>query len=85
MPPAAAQRLKQRGRVGIASGLGLDQIDARLLVGLFGVQQSEIAGVAVLPLPLRQVQRDFGRIRGVRGGLQCFGILLKAVRVSATF
>ena len=34
MPPATAQRLKQRRRVGITIGLRLDEIDAGLLTGL---------------------------------------------------
>src|ERR1700691_3398487 len=36
VPPPSAQCLKQRGRIGITTGLGLDQIDARLLIGLLG-------------------------------------------------
>src|ERR1700722_18906289 len=35
MPPAAAQGLEQGRRVGIAAGLGLEEGDARLLIGLF--------------------------------------------------
>src|ERR1700753_2389120 len=47
MPPAAAQGLKQRGRIGVAILLGLDGGDARLLIGLFGAQQCKIVGIAV--------------------------------------
>src|SRR5215472_12408153 len=32
VPPAPTQRLKQRRRVGVAAGLSLDQVDARLLI-----------------------------------------------------
>ena len=61
MPPAAAQRLKQRRRVGKTIGLRLHEVDAGLLIGLFRAQQRQIADVAVLPLPLRQIQSYFAR------------------------
>src|ERR1700722_20795456 len=76
MPPAAAQRLKQRGGVGVSVRLRQHQGRARLLIGLLGVQQGEIARIAVLELPLRQIERDFGGVSGVRSRLQSFGILL---------
>src|SRR5580692_7112269 len=47
IPPPAAKRLKQRRRVGKAAGLRLQANDARLLVGLFGIQHGEIVGVTV--------------------------------------
>src|SRR5215471_1549454 len=40
MPPAPAQRLKQRRRVGVAAGLSLHQVDACLLIGLLGAEQT---------------------------------------------
>ena len=58
VPPAAAQRLVQRGRVGEAAGLGLHEGDPCLLVRLFGVQQLQAAGIAVPELALRQLQRQ---------------------------
>src|ERR1700751_2890246 len=39
VPPAAAQRLKHRRRVGVAAGLSLHQANARLLIGLLGTKQ----------------------------------------------
>src|SRR6516164_7761897 len=68
MPPAAAQRLKERGRVGIAARLSLYQADARLLVGLLGAEQREVARIAGLPLTPGEVQRRFG---GIGGGGGC--------------
>ena len=65
-PPAAAQRLEQRRGVGVATGLGLHEADPRLLIGLLGAQQRQVAGVAVLPLPLGQIERDLGGVG--RGG-----------------
>ena len=38
IPPAAAQRLKQRRGVGIAVGKGLLYVDHCLLIGLFSVK-----------------------------------------------
>src|ERR1700678_1381521 len=38
VPPAAAQSLKERGGVGIAIGLGLNEVDYGLVVGLFRAQ-----------------------------------------------
>ena len=38
LPPAATQRLKQRRRIGITIGLGQDQVDTSLLIGLLGAQ-----------------------------------------------
>src|SRR6516225_5645262 len=74
MPPAAAQRLKERGRVGIAARLSLYQPDARLLVGLLGAEQREVARIAGLPLTPGEVQRRFGGIGGGGGCLQLFGV-----------
>src|SRR5579872_581981 len=75
MPPAAAERLKERGGVGVAAGLSLHQVDARLLIGLLGAEEREVRCVAVLPLTLREVECGLGRIGGGGGGLQLFGIL----------
>jgi hypothetical protein len=43
VPPAAAEGLKQRGRVGIAARARLYKIDDGLLVGLLRVEQGQIA------------------------------------------
>src|SRR5579871_5305575 len=75
MPPAAAQRLKERGGVGVAAGLSLHQADARLLVGLLGAEERQVWCVAVLPLTLREVECGLGGSGGGGGGLQLFGIL----------
>ena len=69
MPPAAAQRLEQCCRVGIPIGLRLDQVKPRLLRALLGAEQHEIAGVAILPLTLRQIEGEIGRIGRAR---RCF-------------
>src|SRR6185503_5748176 len=60
MPPATAKRLKQRRCIGITAGLGLHETDPGLLVGLLRSQQSEVAGVTVLHLPLCQVECHLG-------------------------
>src|SRR6185437_9222876 len=75
MPPAAAQGLKQRRRIGVAILLGLDGGDARLLIGLFGAQQCKIIGVAVLSPTLCQGQGRFGGGFGIGRGLEAFGVL----------
>ena len=85
MPPAAAQSLKQRRSVCVAAGLSLHQVNARLLVGLLGAQQREVACIAVLPLTLGEIQRDFCGIGCGRRCLEPFGILASAASVSATF
>jgi len=61
----------------VAAGLRLHQRNLALLVGLFGVQQRQIVGVAVAPLTLRQIARDFGRIGGGLGRLQGLGVLFE--------
>src|SRR5665213_967923 len=50
VPPAAAQGLEQGGGVGEAVRFGLDQGDPGLLIGLLGVEQGQIIGIAVLVL-----------------------------------
>ena len=72
-----AECLKQRRSVRVARRLRLHQADAGLLVTLLRAKQREVAGVAALPLLLRQIQCDFGRIGGARGGLEALGILLQ--------
>jgi len=48
VPPSTAQRQIERGGVGVTRGLGLHEIDLRLLVGLLRVQQRKRIDVAVL-------------------------------------
>jgi len=48
VPPASAQGLKQRGRVGITIRPCLGEADHRLLVGLFGHQQRNVTDRAQL-------------------------------------
>src|SRR5690348_4941214 len=79
MPPAASERLEQRGGVGVTVGLRRNQRDARLLVILFGSQQREIAGVTVARLLLRELQRGLGRAFGIRRSVQRVGVLLQRV------
>src|SRR5471030_1509462 len=57
VPPAAAQRLEQRGRVGVARGLRLHQRDVGFLISALGVEQAQIADRAQLVLRGRQRQR----------------------------
>src|SRR6516225_6110019 len=75
VPPAAAQRLKQRRRIGVAAGLSLHQADACLLIGLLGAEQREVTGVAVLPLTLGEIQGGFGGSGGGSRRLEPIGIL----------
>src|SRR5438128_335838 len=63
IPPAAAERLEQRCRVGVARGLCGDEVAAFLLILLLCDQQSEDAGAAELILALRQLQG----LAGIRG------------------
>ncbi len=76
-PPAAAQRVKQRGRIGITISLRLDKVDLGLPIALFGAQQPEVADVAVLRLSLHQVERCLGGGVGGRGCLEGLGVLLE--------
>src|SRR5690348_1300837 len=77
VPPAAAQRLEQRSRVGVAFGLSLHQRDARLLVVRFRGEQRKIAGVTVARLLLREVERGPGGVFRGSGGVERIGILLQ--------
>ena len=77
MPPATTERLEQGRGIGETIGLCLHLIDPGLLIGLFGAQQRQRAGVAVLPLPLRQIQRHLRGIGGAGGRLQALGVLLE--------
>src|SRR5208283_3804016 len=56
VPPTAAQRQEQRGRVGQAGGLGLNPLEDRLLIGDLRTEQIEEVGVAALHLLLRQIE-----------------------------
>ena len=66
VPPAAAERLEQRCGVGKPVRLRLDQAQARLAVSLIGVQDSEIAGIAILVLKPGKIESCLGRIGGCR-------------------
>src|SRR6185312_6124544 len=77
MPPAAAECLEQRGRVGVATRLRLHQRDARLLVALLRTQQGQVACIAILVLALRQIQGELGGLRGRGRGLQALGVVLQ--------
>src|SRR5581483_3292069 len=63
IPPAAAESLEKGGSVGKAVGLGLHQIELRLLVSLLGAQHRQVSAVANAPLLLRKIERFFGRLR----------------------
>src|SRR5689334_12092327 len=56
VPPPSAKRLEQSGGVGEAVGLGLHLREARLLIGLVGVQHREIGGIAVLVLEAGEIE-----------------------------
>src|SRR5262249_22290770 len=62
VPPAAAQSLKQRSRIGEAAGLSLYQADPRLLIGLLGVEEYHVTRIAVFPLTLGEIERGFSGI-----------------------
>src|SRR5512135_3594142 len=57
VPPSATQGLKQGGRIGIARGLGLDQVDARLGILLLGIEQRQVAHGTEFELTPRQFER----------------------------
>src|SRR5712672_566103 len=46
IPPAAAERLKERDRVGVARGFGLGEAEQGLLVSLLGIELAQIVDVA---------------------------------------
>ena len=68
VPPTATKGLKERRGVSVAVGFGLDKIDGTLLVGLFGVQKRQIAGVTGLELLSGQFERGLGAVTRRRGG-----------------
>ncbi|MFO1505772.1 MAG: hypothetical protein U1F23_01625 [Lysobacterales bacterium] len=77
MPPAAAERLIERGGIGETIGRGCDPCDPRLLVRLLGIQQLERANGAIAQLSLREIQRGPCRGFRVHGRLQRPCILLR--------
>ena len=56
VPPAAAERLEQRGGVGEALRSRLDQRESGGLVGLLGGQHLQITGAAGLVLRLHEIR-----------------------------
>src|SRR5512134_1469108 len=76
VPPPAAQRLEQRGGVGVPRRLRLDQEDPRQKVLALRVEQREVARGAVAELLLRQVEAV------ARGG---FGLCLRLERHGVGF
>src|SRR5947209_3409333 len=64
VPPAAPKRLEQRRGVGEPVRLRLHQAQPRLAISLIGVQDSEIAGIAVLVLKPGKIETRLGRIGG---------------------
>ncbi len=77
MPPATAERLKQRSGVRVAIGLSLQKPDVGLLVGLFGAQQRQAARITIFFLTLRQIERHPGCVVGDGGGFQRLCVLLQ--------
>src|SRR5882724_9097374 len=67
IPPAAAQRLEQRGRVAVALRLRLYPVDQRVLVGLLGVEQREVIDRAGLVLLLHEPKVRSGDLLGGNG------------------
>src|SRR5262249_15857698 len=56
MPPASAERLEQRRRIGVTRGLHADQCDARDCELALRFEQGEIARAAELELLARELQ-----------------------------
>src|SRR5215469_18970580 len=56
IPPAAAQRLKQRCGIGKTAGLRLDAGDQRLLICLLRRQQTEVLDLTQFQLASRNIQ-----------------------------
>src|SRR5438132_2907329 len=80
VPPAAAERLEQRRRVGQPIRLCLDTSDQRLLIGLPRAEQGQVAGGSELLLPERDIE---GPLRGPFGGdrrSQAFGVSLEGIQ-----
>jgi len=67
IPPAAAQRLEQRRRIGQAIGLCLDERDARLLLGLLRVEQNDEIDVAGAEVLLDMREADLGGAGEIAG------------------
>src|SRR5262249_34739087 len=80
IPPAAAERLEQRGRIGEPTRLGLHARDQRLLVCLTRTQERQVADGAELLLLERDVERALGRLLGGDCGLEAVGIRLERIQ-----
>lgn len=85
MPPATAQRLKQRSGIGIAAGLCLQERDMRLLIGLFGLQKGEAVVVAVFQLIPVISSVALAASSAAAAVLTAAASCSSAVRLSATF
>src|SRR5690348_9054590 len=74
VPPAAAQRLKQCGGVGVAGGLRLNESNQSRLVGVLGGEQPEIGNGTELQLATHDFEALEGcALRRIRG-LQRLGV-----------
>src|ERR1700761_7970517 len=66
VPPSAAERLEQRGRIGIARGLGLREIHDRLLILMLRIEQRDVTDAADAKLSARQIERTACRLPRIR-------------------
>src|SRR5262249_34943089 len=74
IPPAAAESLEQRSRVGVAISLGLNKADQGLLIGLLRIEQQQIIDIAELQPPARDGEASGGGALGDHGLLQGDGV-----------
>src|SRR3984957_12515213 len=77
VPPSAAERLKQAGRIGKTIGFGLDQCQLRLLIRLFRVQHRDQRDRSHFPLVLREIESPLRGAFGVGAGAQCIAVRLQ--------
>ena len=80
IPPAAAERLKQRRRIGEPRRAGLHHLNHRLLIGLLGVEQQQDVGVAGFHLLAGEVETHLRSAFEVARGLQRIRVVLQGAQ-----
>ena len=80
IPPSTAQRLEQRGGIGVTICLGLHQVNHGLLIGLFRAQQGKIVRIANLHLLRGKVECNFSGVGRGRSGFETVGVLFERMQ-----
>jgi hypothetical protein len=76
VPPAAAERLKQRCGIGQAGGPRLYDLQRRLKIGLLCVEQKQHIDIAGVELTMRLIEADPGGPFESARSAQCVRIVL---------